>query len=293
MINVSTSSVTTASFMPSTPAVDNKAVANTASSTAPSTTAGGVESSKPIISVQGTILSDLFDAADEFIHQEHLTPYEGFRYSNGKSGYIINYEGSYLDVGKYNNYLFDKAATTLVAQAKEKGIELDKKDVVAQLKLNNSEIAAMKLDNQDRLEKLGVSHSSYYLSWSDLQSFTDMYITAKENGLDVVQVERLAGEKGLYEQRSAEMRAGTQFVFFAPPDGAIPETTLKLADEIRQKLLDHFGFGEDFFKNMLDPNSYAGLGSTGNDATEYAKLEFLSKIIDLKNEGMYYHSSQS
>ncbi|MCL1860677.1 MAG: hypothetical protein FWG52_03975 [Proteobacteria bacterium] len=292
MINVSTSSVTTASFMPSIPAVDNKLAANTASPPASSTTAGVAESSKPIISVQGTILSDLFDAADEFIRQEHLTPYEGVRYSNGKSGYIVQDEGAYLDVGKYNNYLFDKAATALVAQAKEKGIELDKKDVIAQLKSNNPEIAAMKLDNQDRLEKLGKLDMAYYLSWSDLQSFTDMYITAKENSLDTFQVKILACGYGVYQYEQSQPYPVTYTREF--DEKPIPESTRKLANDIREKLLDTFGFKMDFFKHILDPSTGLALNSAKNaDATEYAKLEFLSKIIDLKNEGMYYHSSQS
>jgi hypothetical protein len=269
--------------------MDNKAVANTASSTVPSTTAGVVESSKPIISVQGTILSDLFDAADEFIRQEHLVPYQGYRYSNGSSGYIIDYEGAYLDVGKYNNYLFDKAATALVAQARGKGIELDKNDVLAQLKSNNSEIAEMKLDNQDRLGKLGQSNVLSSLSWSDLQSFTDMYITAKENGLDTNQVYLLASACGGYKYDQAQPY---EVVYSRQPD-EIPESTRKLADVIRDKLVDTLGLKMDFLKFLLDPGTGLAMGAMKYEETTNALLDFLSKIIDLKNEGKYFNSSPS
>jgi hypothetical protein len=145
MVNVvSGTTYSTASTTQSTPAVENKPAAGSASSSASSATTAATASSKPIISYQGTILSSLFDAADEFIQKEHLIPYPGCRYSNA----------SYVDIERYNNYLFDKAATTLIAQAKEKGIELDKKDVLTQLKENNAEIAALKFDYVGRLDDL-------------------------------------------------------------------------------------------------------------------------------------------
>jgi hypothetical protein len=155
MINISSSTTSTTVSMPSSPAVEEKLVASAANSSVSSATAEISESSQPIISPQGAMLSDLFAAADEFIRNEHLAPYQGIRYSYGSWGYIIDDEGSYLDIGKYNNYLFDKAATSLLKHAKEKGITLDKNEVIAQLKANNPEIAAMKLDNQNRRDILG------------------------------------------------------------------------------------------------------------------------------------------
>ncbi|MDR1848554.1 MAG: hypothetical protein LBQ75_00775, partial [Zoogloeaceae bacterium] len=156
---------------PASPA-ESKPAASTASSSASSTTASSTTTN---ISSKGTILSDLFSAADTFIQKEHLVPFAGYRFSNGTHGTMIDYEGAYIDVGKYNNYLFDKAAANLVTQAREKGIELDTKDVVAQLKENNVEIAAMKLDDQKRRDLLGPASTWARLGWSDVQAFTDMY----------------------------------------------------------------------------------------------------------------------
>jgi len=245
------------------------------------------ESSKPIISYQGTVLSNLFDAADEFIRNEHLVPYQGVRYSNGKYGTMKDYEGAYIDVGKYNNYLFDKAATSLVAQAKEKGIDLDKKDVIAQLKANNAEIAAMKLDDQSRRDLLGSASVMSRLGWSDLQAFTDMYITAKENGLDVTQVEILASRKGWFSA------PGITWGREPPPPGRLSESTLNLAAEIRGRLGDCFGIGRELFDLILDPELSLGL-SDGHmdhvDSVTRAHLDFLSKLLDLKSEGLYYSS---
>jgi hypothetical protein len=243
------------------------------------------------ISSKGTILSDLFSAADAFIQKEHLVPFAGYRYSNGSYGTMKDYEGAYIDVGKYNNYLFDKAAANLVAQAREKGIELDTKDVVAQLKDNNAEIAAMKLDDQKRRDLLGPANVLSRLGWSDLQAFTDMYITAKENGLDVSQVWTLASDKGTY------MEPGITWIRNPPPPDLFSEPTRKLADEIRGRLgqVDFLGIGKELFLDfILDPESGSfgavhGAGANVDVATR-ARLDFLSKLLDFKDNGLYYSS---
>jgi hypothetical protein len=261
--------------------VENRLAASTA------TSATATESSKPIISYQGTVLSTLFEEADAFIQKEHFISFQGYRYTNGSHGYVIDYEGAYLDVGKYNNYLFDKAATSLVAQAKEKGIELDKNDVAAQLKANNTEIAAMKLDDQSRRDLLGSASVLSRLSWSDLQSFTDMYITAKENGLDVTEVLHLAHDKGVYSA------PGVTWIRSAPPADLFSEFTLNLAEEIRGKLTDFFGIGKELFDFILDPE-LALAATHGNgvnvDIATRSRLDFLTKLLDLKDQGLYYSS---
>ncbi|NES08984.1 hypothetical protein G3O07_03375 [Pseudomonas laurentiana] len=53
-------------------------------------------------------------------------------YSGSVNGNVT--VGAYINVGKYNDYVFDKAATAMVAAAKDNGIMLDKADVLAQLK---------------------------------------------------------------------------------------------------------------------------------------------------------------
>jgi len=280
--DIASSTVSTSSSM------ESKSAASTVSSSASATTAAVAESSKPIISIEGKVLSALFDAADAFIQKEHLVPFQGYRFTNGSHGYVIDYEGAYLDVGKYNNYLFDKAAANLVAEARNKGIELDKKDVVAQLKENNAEIAAMKLDDQNRRDLLGSTSVMSRLGWSDLQAFTDMYITAKENGLDVMQVEVLANQKGTFLAPGV-----TWGRIDPPPSGVFSESTFGLAEEIRGRLTDFFGIGKETFDFILDPQSgFFGVHGDGTnfDVATRARLDFLTKLLDLQDAGLYYSS---
>ena len=68
------------------------------------------------ISPQAKALAEFFEAASAFIQKEHFEPFTGWK--RDSAGYTLNSESAYLDVEKYNNYLFDKAAATLVEQAK-------------------------------------------------------------------------------------------------------------------------------------------------------------------------------
>jgi len=195
---------------------------------------------------------------------------------------MVNQQGAYVDIERYNNYLFDKAATTLVAQAKEKGIELDKKDVLAQLKENNAEIAALKFDFQGRLEKLAYNSTYRRLTYSDIQGITDIYIMAKENGEDLSDGVR-ANNVTLLVSKLTHYRFAQTVTMGYGRSSDIPDATLKLAAEIRGKMTDSFGFGIDFFNNILDPNKALALCPTQeSDVVEYEFLQFLSQMVDIK-----------
>ncbi|MDR0233776.1 MAG: hypothetical protein LBI31_03095, partial [Zoogloeaceae bacterium] len=252
MLPVSTATSATTATTSTASGTTSAAVGNASGEapSAPSVTAQETASARTTISAEGSILSGLFEAADAFIQKEHLVPFQGYQFSNGSWGYSINYEGAWLDVGKYNNYLFEKAATNLVAEAKEKGIELDKKDVVAQLKENNAEIAAMKLDDQKRRELLGeasvLARGGYTLS--DIRAFTDMYITAKENGLDVSQVWGLASQKAIFTEPGITWGRKE-----SAPD-ILSKSTLDWAKELRGRVAESgfFGVGKTVFDYTLD-----------------------------------------
>jgi hypothetical protein len=254
-----------------------------ASPSASSAAATGTQSSKAVISYQGTVLSSLFDAADEFIQKEHFNVFAGYRFTNGSSGYTIDAEGAYLDVEKFNNYLFDKAATTLVAQAKEKGIELDKKDVLAQLKENNAEIAEIKFDYGKLMENLPYNSIYRRLTYSDVQSLTDVYIMAKESGEELREIGKSNFVTALASKLAGYRFAQTVTMGYERHPGDTPAATVKLAAEISSKMVNSFGLGMDFFNNILDPNTGLALNAAENaDVFEYKFLQFLSKMVDIK-----------
>jgi hypothetical protein len=201
-------------------------------------------------------------------------------------GYIA--PSGYINVEKYNAYLFDKAATTMVAAAMDKGIPLDKEEVLAQLKGDHSDIAAITLDDQHRKAKLGENSVFTDLTLSDLDNMTDVYITAKENGLDLEEVGGLALDRAIQNhygetlQESDIYPSGWDFTETDPDKIAaavnwLPESFTSGADEIRNKIQGDLGLGSDFIDFLLNPR----LGLRG--ATD-ASLDFLSKLVDIHNK---------
>jgi len=246
-------------------------------------------SSAPVISEQGRLLSELFKAADQFLRDEYMMPF-GSAPVNDSAGIPIlkNNISSFLNVETYNNYLFDKAAATLVAQAKDKGIELDVKDVLAQLKSNNSEIAAIKYDDQARLKALQPNSAVRYLDYADIQALTDMYITAKENGIDVAQVWKLADIK-------STMRNPEFGWILEDRSKIIPPDLIARGQDIYDRLSSDFGLGDRIFEMALKPLGLLDLAGGATFEDHYKNiginLDFYSKLIDLKEAGLYYSRS--
>jgi hypothetical protein len=248
------------------------------------------------ISPQAKALAELYDAASAFIQKEHFEPFTGWKYSNGSSGYVLNEESAYLNVEKYNNYLFDKAATTLVEQARQMGLALDKDETLAQLRADNANVAAIKYSDAERVKYLKMNLSVGYsrLSSGEVDILTDLYITAKENGLDASQVCGVASYLGgYYHDKSVIMMESYSVPKpFAPCTvEEIAEHELKnfarfqnkidMAGELKAKLSSvNFGFDEEnaFFEQFLNPRiTLPGV----NDNI----LGFLLQIADLKATG--------
>ncbi|MDR1934540.1 MAG: hypothetical protein LBS49_02970 [Candidatus Accumulibacter sp.] len=243
-------------------------------------------SPEPQISPKARALAEFYEAASAFVQKEHLKPFTGWKYDS--AGYVLNRESGYLDVERYNNYLFDKAATTLVDQAKQMGLALDKDETLAQLKADNAGIAAIRYSAADRIKYQNMCADVVFsnLTYNDINSLTDMYIAAKENGLDATQVGTVAFRLGdqRYWQNSGvvlvEPHPGTTPEEIAANDakylGSI-QNKLALADEIKAKLANtSFGFDDEkaFFEGLLAP--FIHLGGI-DDST----LDFLSQILDI------------
>jgi hypothetical protein len=243
-------------------------------------------SPEPQISAKARALAEFYEAASAFVQKEHFEPFTGWKYNSAR--YVTNYESAFMDIERYNNYLFDKAATTLVDQAKQMGLALDKDETLAQLKADNADIAAIRYSDADRVKYLNMCLSAGYskLTYNDVNSLTDMYITAKENGLDATQINDVAFRLG--DQRYWQ---NSGVVLVEPHPGATPEeiaandakylgsirNKLALADEIKAKLANtSFGFDDEkaFFEGLLAP--FIHLGGI-DDST----LDFLSQLLDI------------
>lgn len=245
------------------------------------------------ISPRAKALAELYDAASAFIQKEHFEPFTGWK--RDSAGYTLNSESAYLDVEKYNNYLFDKAATTLVDEAKQLGLALDKDETLAQLRADNANVAAIRFDNAERVKYLEMNLDvvDSKLSRNEVDSLTDLYIAAKENGLDASQVEGVAFYLGIYYNDKSVIMGE----LYTHP-GMFPSTAeeiaeheienfarfqdkIDLAGELKAKLSNvRFGFDEEsgFFGQFLNPR--ITLGGVNDDI-----LNFLLQIADLKATG--------
>jgi hypothetical protein len=289
MNTVSSIASTAGALPPATPPAGDACGAGASSGKGAPVTA----SPEPQISPRARALAELYDAASAFVQKEHFEPFTGWKYSGGSSGYVLNNESAYMDIERYNNYLFDKVAAKLVDQAGQLGLALDKKDVLAQLKADNADIAAIRYSDADRVKYLKMCASVGFskLTSSDVDSLTDMYITAKENGLDATQVHSVAFWKGLYIHNGATMAEADH-----PPNKLNPtpeeiaaseakyfatfQNKIDIASELRAKLVNTaFGFHDEngFFDQFLNPRiTLPGV----NDSI----LNFLSQMLDIYSQ---------
>lgn len=245
-------------------------------------TANPIASSGPQISGQAKALLSLYASASGYIRDEHMEPYAGP--VKGISG-----PSAFVNVEKYNSYLFEKAAADMVSAAKDLGITLETSEVLAQLREDNSDIASIRFDDKARREKLGPANCMFNLSLSDVDSFTEVYITAQENGLDLNQVGILAFERSLQNRYGDTLRRGAD-TFPAGWDWSetdpdkieaakvkVSESVTQQAAEIRAKLQVNPGLSDDFLQYLLNPK--IGLGNASGFS-----LDFLSKLVDIHNQ---------
>lgn len=142
------------------------------------------------ISSTAATASDMFAIANKFVRDEHIEPFRG--YDKG----IVS-PGGHLNVEKYNNYIFDKAASEMVGTAANAGLTLSKGDILDALKTSNSGIASLKNDETARIANLGQASVLSHINLGDLNFLTDMYIKGKSADLEVSIVKDLAGQMGL------------------------------------------------------------------------------------------------
>jgi hypothetical protein len=245
-------------------------------------------SPEPQISPKARALAELYETASAFVQKEHFEPFTGWKY-NG-AGYVLNRESGYMDVERYNNYLFDKAATTLVDQARQMGLALDKDETLAQLKADNADVAAIRYSATERIKYQNMCADVVYsqLTYSDINSLTDMYISAKENGLDAKQLSTVAFVMGIHNRDQALIRQGLVLIDATPVDqiaahDAPFQSKLDLAEVIKAKLAETartvFGFEYEskFFENLLNPRNYL-LGVPD------AALNLLSQLLDIHSQ---------
>jgi hypothetical protein len=282
----------TVSSIASTPVAARPTTRTDTPSTGKDTTTTPVTASpEPQISPMAKALAEFYEAASAFVQKEHLEPFTGWKYSNGSSGYVLNDESAFMDIERYNNYLFDKAATALVDQARQMGLALDKDETLAQLKADNADIAAIQFSNADRVKYLNMCLSVGYskLTYNDVNSLTDMYIKAKENGLDAKEVNLVAAHVGTQKywqklQASGvvvhELHSGTTPEEIADYDTkylARNQNKLALAEEIKAKLVNtSFGFNneQELFKGLLAPFIHL-------DDVNESTLSFLLQMLDI------------
>ncbi|MDR1935832.1 MAG: hypothetical protein LBS49_09710 [Candidatus Accumulibacter sp.] len=276
-------------FIPAAPqaGADTRAVSGQA--------APAAASPEPQISPQAKALAEFFKAASAFIQKEHFEPFTGWK--RDSAGYTLNQESGYLNIEKYNNYLFDKAATTLVEQAGQLGLALDKDETLAQLKADNADIAAIRFNDADRVKYLKTNQEVCFsnLSYNEVDSLTDMYITAKENGLDAKQVGGVAFWLGIYNN---DQKSGIIILEAYDIPGMFPSTAeeiaahdaerfarfqdkIDMAGELKARLPNvTFGFDDEsgFFGQLLNPR--ITLGGVNDDT-----LDFLLQMADLYSSG--------
>jgi hypothetical protein len=292
MSSIASLASSSAAFVPaaSQAGTNSSGAVSVSSNDAPITTSPEVQ-----ISPQAKALAEFYEAASAFVREEHIEPFTGWK--RDSAGYTLNYESAYLDVEKYNNYLFDKAATTLVEQAKQLGLALDKDETLAQLKADNADIAAISFNNTERVKYLKMCQSVGFsnLSYGEVESLTDMYILAKENGLDATQVGTVAFYLGGFHHNDDNAIMGELYELPYNPDRrtitaeeiaayeagrfAHMQDSIDLAGEIKAKLPNvTFGFNNEsgFFASILNPR----LTLAGEDT-----LSFLLQIADFYSSG--------
>lgn len=240
---------------------------NSATVSSDATKTSSAPDATPKLSSGAVALDALFKSASQSIKDNHMEPFSGYVRGNVSAA-------AYIDVNMYNDYIFEKSATDMVKQAKDLGIELDKEDVIKQLKTENPEIASIRASDSDRVNKLGPTSTYAKLSASDLETLTKTYITAKENNLDLDQVDILAAKMGFQNMYGGVLAGGDEFDAAGDVTPLKPEIE-KMAEEVSAKMKNNMGLNSDFVKFLLDPQQGLKWADKGN-------MDFLLKLAELQ-----------
>lgn len=210
-----------------------------------------------------------FQQAVKWLQQEALEPFQGRGDELGTLSTII-------DIGRYNLYLIDKKADELQQRF---GSSIDIKEMKSQLIQASGIATENTLNSANRKEQL-VQNVAGLLHDQDVQALTDIYIYAKEEGLDTKQVEHLAFFLGVY--RHSQRGANS----YHPPSQPADAETIKQAQAIfssKQNPVAKLDSG--FLETMLNPNKNL------KSFSKLVDLDFLQEITGLGSGGDVFESA--
>lgn len=191
-----------------------------------------------------------FQQAVDWLQQEAIEPFQGRMDQLGTAS--VN-----IDVGRYNLHLVDQKANELLQTF---GRTVDLEELKNQLIQGSGITTENPLNATNRKDLLTMNVSGLLLE-SDVQALTDVYIYAKESGLDAEQVNGLGFFMGVYRQSQQ-----TTLYFHPPTEPADPATIQQAQAIYSSKETPLVQFESGFLEQMLHPEK---------------RLKSFSKVVDL------------
>ncbi|MBE0508547.1 MAG: hypothetical protein IBX50_17825 [Marinospirillum sp.] len=195
-------------------------------------------------------LTQAFQQAVDWLQQEAVEPFQGRMDQLGTAS--VN-----IDVGRYNLHLVDQKANELLQTF---GRSVDLEELKNQLIQGSGITTENPLNATNRKDLLTMNVSGLLLE-SDVQALTDVYIYAKESGLDAEQVNGLGFFMGVYRQSQQ-----TTHYFHPPTEPADPATIQQAQAIYSSKETPLVQFESGFLEQMLHPEK---------------SLKSFSKVVDL------------
>lgn len=195
-------------------------------------------------------LTQAFQQAVDWLQQEAIEPFQGRMDQLGTAS--VN-----IDVGRYNLHLVDQKANELLQTF---GRSVDLEELKNQLIQGSGITTENPLNATNRKDLLTMNVSGLLLE-SDVQALTDVYIYAKESGLDAEQVNGLGFFMGVYRQSQQ-----TTHYFHPPTEPADPATIQQAQAIYSSKETPLVQFESGFLEQMLHPEK---------------SLKSFSKVVDL------------
>lgn len=196
-------------------------------------------------------LTQAFQQAVDWLQQEAIEPFQGRR--DQLSTASVN-----IDVGRYNLYLVDQKVNELQQTF---GSSVDAKEMKSQLAQASGITTENPLNSTNRKDQLHQNVAGL-LHEKDVQALTDIYIHAKEKGLDTDQVNHLAFFMGHY--RGTQQHSNYSY---HPPTKPVDSETVERAQTIyssNEAPVTELDSG--FLESMLNPDKM---------------LKSFSKVVDL------------
>ncbi|WP_404416391.1 hypothetical protein [Marinospirillum sp.] len=196
-------------------------------------------------------LTQAFQQAVDWLQQEAIEPFQGRR--NQLATASVN-----IDVGRYNLYLVDQKVNELQQTF---GSSVDVKEMKNQLTQASGITTNNPLSSANRKDELHQNVAGL-LHEKDVQALTDIYIHAKEEGLDTDQVNHLAFYMGHY--RGTQQHSNYSY---HPPEKPVDSETVEQAQAIyssNENPVTELDSG--FLESMLNPDKM---------------LKSFSKVVDL------------